>query len=281
MVNKIFLSILLFSAFLSSKGATVDTVTVKSGRMAKGFKCVVIKPASYKNTKKTFPVVYLLHGFSGSYNNWIKYVPGLTSYADQYQLMIVCPDGGYAGWYFDSPIDLHSQYETYIGTEVPHYIDSAYRTIRNAGQRAITGLSMGGHGAIFIAWRHPHQFGAAGSMSGVVDLKESAHKYAIEKVIGDTTNNLLAWKQYSVLYMVEHKDHILPAMIFDCGINDGFIGVNRRLHLKMMTLNIPHDYIERPGVHGWEYWKNAVSYQLLYFHKYFMAHQVNSRSVLP
>jgi S-formylglutathione hydrolase FrmB len=81
-------------------------------------------------------------------------VPELKTYADEYKVLIVCPDGGNSSWYFDSPVDSTMKYETYIGKEVPDYIDAHYKTIKNRTARAITGLSMGGHGALFIAFRH-------------------------------------------------------------------------------------------------------------------------------
>jgi S-formylglutathione hydrolase FrmB len=60
-----------------------------------------------------------------------------------------------------------------------------------------------------------------------------------------------------------------PALIIDCGTADFFFEVNERLHKELLYRNIPHDYITRPGSHNWDYWKNAVRYQLLYFYDYF------------
>ena len=63
------------------------------------------------------------------------------------------------------------------------------------------------------------------------------------------------------------KDSI--AVIIDCGIQDFIIEMSRIAHKKMAELEIPHDYIERPGKHDWRYWANAVQYQLLFFRNYF------------
>jgi S-formylglutathione hydrolase FrmB len=232
-------------------------------------KCIIILPTTYKKKKRHFPVVYLLHGYSGNYSNWITKVPDLTTYSDEYNLIIVCPDGAYASWYFDSPVNDAMHYETYIGVEVPHYIDSAYRTIADKNHRAITGLSMGGHGALFIAWRHPESFSVAGSMSGGVDLKESVHRFEIEKVLGDTLQNSANWFNNSVLNIVEKQPTSPLSLIIDCGVDDIFIAGNRRLHQKLLSLKIPHEYIERPGTHSWEYWKYSVQFQLLFFKKLF------------
>lgn len=262
-------SIFLFLIYSFVKAAKVDTVVVFSNSMQKQINCVVIKPSAYKKKKLRFSAVYLLHGYEGWYSNWIIRVPELKDYADEFEILIVCPDGDNASWYFDSPVNAKMKYETYISNEVPHYIDSSYRTIADKDHRAITGLSMGGHGALFIAWKHPEIFAAAGSMSGVVDLNEVKNKYDISNLLGDTLHFATNWKNYSVLNLVETKLSDSLALIIDDGIEDAFIEGNRRLHQKLLLLKIPHEYIERPGKHNWDYWKYAVHFQLLFFRKFF------------
>lgn len=264
--------IILLFFFVADRAvaATVDTVTVYSKAMHAGFKCVVIKPQSYKKGSTTsFPVVYLLHGWSGAYTDWINKVPVLKDYADKLDIMIVCPEGGYSSWYFDSPVDSAIRYETFIASEVPQFVDGHYRTKKNRRFRAITGLSMGGHGAFFIAFRHPGFFGACGSMSGAVELNAMKTKYDIMKRIGDTVTNAANWVNYSVDHIIENYPKDSLRIIFDCGTDDPFYKINHALHEKMLQLNIPHDYIERPGGHNWPYWYNAVKYQLLFFRDYF------------
>lgn len=263
------LFIFLLSVSLSAKAATVDTVSIYSDAMHKSSKCVVIKPEGYSKKGKQFPVVYLLHGYSGKYSNWITKVPSIKEDADRYQLMIVCPDGGYSSWYFDSPVDPTSKYETYVGVEVPAYIDAHYKTIKNRTARAITGLSMGGHGGMFLGFRHASTFGACGGISGGMDIRPFKKSWDLLKVIGDSATHAADWENLSVINVVEHKPTDSLAIIFDCGTSDFFYDVNKALHEKLLRLNIPHDYIERPGQHDWNYWNNAVGYQLLYFKRYF------------
>jgi S-formylglutathione hydrolase FrmB len=249
-MKKIFFLFLLFIIRDFARAAHVDSIFIFSNAMQKNIRCVVIEPSSYKNKLKRFPVVYLLHGYAGDFSNWIKKVPEIKNYADEFNMIIVCPDADYASWYFDSPVNPKMKYETYIATEVPHYIDSAYKTIADKDHRAITGLSMGGHGALFIAWRHSEIFAAAGSMSGGVDLTESKNKFEIVKMLGDTLNYAGNWKNYSVVNIVENKSANPLAIIIDDGIDDIFIAGNRRLHQKLLQLKIPHEYIERPGNHS-------------------------------
>ncbi len=268
--------ILLFTiCFFSARlfAGTVDTVSIYSNSMHKSMKAVVIKPDSYRKKKNHFPVVYLLHGYSGNYSNWIMKVPALKKYADDFQLIIVCPDGAYGSWYFDSPIDTAYRYETYITSEVVSFTDANYRTIADKKHRAITGLSMGGHGGLFLALRHAGVFGAAGSMSGGVDLNESKGRFDVDKRIGDTVLQANNWHDLSVLNVIEHYTNTDVKIMFDCGVNDIFIEGNRKLHQKMLQLKIPHEYDERPGAHNWQYWGDAVPFQLLFFQRYFLSGQ--------
>ena len=265
------LLIFIFYAF-AAKAGTVDTVTIYSNSMHKSIKAVVIKPDSYQVKNKRFPVVYLLHGYDGWYSNWIIRAPELKDYADTRQIIIVCPDGATSSWYFDSPVDATYRYETHIAKEVVVFIDKNFRTIADNKHRAITGLSMGGHGALFLALRHPHIFGAAGSMSGVVDLKQTHNRFDISKRIGDTITHAKDWYDLAVINLIEKYTKTKQKIIFDCGNKDIFIEGNRRLHQKMLQLKIPHEYIERKGEHNWDYWRNAIPFQLQYFQHFFQQH---------
>jgi S-formylglutathione hydrolase FrmB len=253
----------------SAQASSVDTVSVFSNSMQKDIRCVVIKPDGYKKKRNRYPVVYLLHGYSGDYANWVKRVPELGQYADAQQLLIVCPDGGYSSWYFNSPIDSTIRYETHIVEEVVPYIDGHYKTIADRQHRAITGLSMGGHGALFLAWRHAQVFGACGSMSGGVDINASRQKFDIMKRIGDTLTHADNWKRYAVVNIIDNPPAAALAIVIDCGTADFFYDINKNLHQKMLRLGIAHDYTERPGQHNWAYWQNAVPYQLLFFKRFF------------
>lgn len=263
--------IIIFSFLLlsiSAKSATVDTVAIFSNSMNRAVKTVIIRPASY-NENKRFPVIYLLHGAFGSYSNWIIKVPHIQQLADQYQMIIVCPDGGYTSWYWDSPIDPTYQFETFVGTEVPKYIDANYKTIADRKARAITGLSMGGHGGFFLGFRHADIFSAIGSMSGALISTMITKGYGVETRLGDTAINRKYWQEWSALAVVDKypKDSVL--ITFDCGTEDQVIEMNRAMHQKLLKLKIPHEYTERPGKHDWKYWENSIDYQFLFFRKYF------------
>src|SRR6476659_9500962 len=128
-------SLVVFS--VTAHSATVDTVSIYSAAMHKNVKTVVIKPASYNAQGEKLPVVYLLHGAFGSYSNWVSKVPHIKELVDKMDMIVVCPDGGFTSWYFDSPVDSSFRYESFVSEEVPKYIDAHYNTIADSKGRAL------------------------------------------------------------------------------------------------------------------------------------------------
>jgi len=263
------LSFFLILSALFVKGAHIDTVSILMNCMQKETKICIVTPENYKENGKKLPVLYLLHGYSGNYATWVLNFPELPKDADLYNMIIVCADGGFSSWYFDSPIDTTMKYETYITQELVPYIDQNYNTINDRTGRAISGLSMGGHGALYLAIRHQDLFGAAGSMSGAVDYRPFRPNFDLTLRLGDMALYPENWEKNTVLYQLYLLKKNPLAMIIDCGVNDFVITVNRELHQQLLYFNIPHDYIERPGGHNYDYWKNALEYQMLFFHKFF------------
>ena len=265
-LNFIIIAILFFQ--LSFAASQVDTINVFSTKMKKEIKSVVVLPKNYSKSTH-YPVVYLLHGYSDNYAKWVKTVPSIKSLATEHQLILVCPDGGFSSWYLDSPIDSTFQYESYITKDLLTYVDKHYSTIADRSARAITGLSMGGHGALYLAIRNKDLFAYAGSMSGGVDLRTSTKKYDLAKRLGSYETHPEEWDNRSVVNMVNSLKNKELNMIIDCGVSDFFYQINAALHRRLIALDIDHDYIERPGVHNWEYWTNSINYQLLYFDRCF------------
>lgn len=267
-MRQLFFFLFFFICLDKAFASTVDTVDVRSTAMNKTRRCVVIVPGKGKNGKELYPTVYLLHGFSGNYSNWITRVPQLQAYADEYREVIVCPDGEFSSWYFDSPADSAFRYETYISKELPAYIEATYPVIKDRRARAISGLSMGGHGGLFLGFRHADFFGACGSMSGALLIDRITRGYQVEKRLGDTSNKQ-RYNEYSIMKQMESYPKDSLAIIMDCGTEDFIVEMSRAAHKKMLSLKIPHDYTERPGRHDWNYWATAVQYQLLFFRNYF------------
>jgi len=266
------LHILLFKVLLlilstASFAAQTDTILVHSTSMNKDIKCVVIQPAHPKQSR--LPVIYLLHGHGGNYAQWPATAPQLKQEADDMGILFVCPDGGVDSWYFDSPIDPSVRYETFMTKELIPYIDNHYPTIPDRAHRAITGLSMGGHGALYLAIRHKDLFGAAGATSGGVDFRTFPNNWGIKKDLGTISDHKENWDNNTVINVIDSLHNGELRIIFDCGFSDFFLAANRSLHQKLLDKKIDHDYIERPGSHNGAYWRNSIDYQLLFFWKFF------------
>jgi S-formylglutathione hydrolase FrmB len=264
------ITVFLFAVFIiaSSNAAVIDTIRVFSKSMKKDVPVVIIRPDNY-NSGNELPVVYLLHGYSGNQLDWVKKSRDFEKSADLYNLIIVCPDGGFNSWYWDSPVDPKSQYETFVSDELVKAIDSKYATIKNRTGRAITGLSMGGHGGLYLGFKHQDVYGAAGSMSGGVDIRPFPNNWDMAKQLGTYAEHPERWEKNTVINMLNLLTPNSLAIIIDCGTEDFFFAVNENLHHELLYRNIPHDYITRPGAHNWNYWTNSVKYQLLFFRNYF------------
>ena len=255
--------------------AKVDTIEVYSTSMDKMIKNVVITPSKQHKKKQQYPLLFLLHGAGGDYSVWIKSVPELEKYADQYGIIIVCPDGKSTSWYFDSPIDPTMRYKTYINKELYTHITTHYPIHPAAKMHAISGLSMGGHGAMYAAIHFPKQWGVAGCLSGGVDFRPFPDSWEIKKRLGNYAENKAEWDKQVVINLVDRIKPNTLKITIDCGVGDFFLAGNRALHTKLQALNIPHDYSERPGNHNWTYWRNAIKYQMIFFDTCFKASGYN------
>ena len=253
-----------------------DTIEVMSQAMGRTIKNVVTLPIDFfihdvEAEGIRYPVLYLLHGAYGCYSDWPKKAD-LHRLANEYKVIIVCPDGQ-DSWYFDSPIDPTMQFETYVSKELVEYIDSHYPTYANRYMRAITGLSMGGHGALFLAFRHPDLFWSCGSMSGNMDITPYPDKWHIKDRLGEQAENPQRWRDHTVCNLVDQVKNcpLKPAqnIIIDDGLNDIFIQNNIALHEQLVEAGIDHDFTVRPGRHSWDYWVNSLDYHMLFFDKAF------------
>lgn len=265
MKKKLLLLICCISA-IYSRAQQVDTIEVFSPSMNVHVKNVVVLPADYERHTNV-PVLYLLHGYGGNHKDWLRMKPDLPELSTRYRMIVVCPDGKNS-WYWDSPVNPKMKYETYVTNELTGYMDSHYKTIKDRSGRAITGLSMGGHGGLWLGIRHQNIFGACGSISGGVDIRPFPENWEMKTLLGAYSENRERWDNFTVINQLQH---ILPgtAIIIDCGTDDFFYEVNEQLHKAMLNRNIRHDYISRPGAHDARYWSNSIEYQLLFFYHFF------------
>ena len=226
---------------MTAFAAKVDTISVASqGYLETPMRVAVITPESAR-PDAGYRTVYLLNGYGGDHRAWLKTQPRLPELADQYGMVIVMPDGR-DSWYWDSPVDKGMQMESFITKVLVPYINDNYDVDRRASHRAITGLSMGGHGALWLSMRHPDIFGNAGSMSGGVDIRPFPKSWKMAKRLGDKESNPELWERMTVINLVDSLKPGTLNITFDCGRDDFFAKVNNNLHERLDEAGIAHDY---------------------------------------
>ena len=255
--------LLLLLTGLKVWSATVTNIVVPSPVMKRDIPVTVILPEAYRSDSARLPVLYLLHGYSDNNQTWSART-SIKDLADQYGIIVICPDGGYSSWYFDSPVDPAWRYETFVARELVAYADGHYRTLPKRESRALAGQSMGGHGAMYLAIRHPDKFSVIVCLSGGVDLRPFPDEWDIAKRLGSLKDYPDRWSANSVITLASNLPPGELVISIDCGTDDFFIQVNRNLHQLLLTRQVPHDYTERPGGHNWQYWPDAIKYEMLF-----------------
>lgn len=223
----------------------------------------ILLPGDYFHSDRHYPVLYLLHGWHGDFQNWST-LTNLIEYAKDLPLIIVMPDAG-DSWYVNSASAPQDKFETYIVRDLINEVDQHWRTLRSSHRRAIAGLSMGGYGAIKFAAKFPDTFTFAGSISGAfnapaVELAETRAdlRPSLEKVFGAASSNTRT--ENDVYKLLERANTAqLPYFYIDCGSGDvTFIASNRSLAGVLSQRKIPYEYHELPGSHSWLYWDQRL-----------------------
>lgn len=258
------LLLLVFTAWLCA--GAFEIREVPTSNLSVSAKVTVATP-SVLTSGSRFPTVYLLNGHGGDNLSWNKII-NIDSLANEYQVIIVCP-AGLDSWYWDSPVKPGVKMESYITEDLIPWIDNNYPTNPCREQRAVTGYSMGGHGALWLAFRHPDLFGNAGSMSGGVDFTPWPKSWNIPDHLGSYAKNKTRWQDHTVKSLIPSVPPGEVNIIFDCGTDDFFFDINNRLHSDLTARNIPHVYLTSSGAHTSSYWRKAIVPQLDYFKAHF------------
>lgn len=251
-------------AAIGARAFVTDTLTVDAtGYLPESMKVAVITPDTAM-PEKGYPSVYLLNGYGGDYTSWLNIRKDLGELADSYGMLFVLPSG-MDTWYWDAPANPDVRMESFFTEVLVPHIDANYPTDTRAANRAVMGLSMGGHGALWLGIRHPDIWKNAGSTSGGVNIIPFPDSWKMKKALGTYKENPAVWNSHTVINLVPSLKPGTNNIIFDCGSEDFFADVNAQLHQALLKAGIPHDYISRPGTHNSAYWANALPYQLLYF----------------
>lgn len=207
-------------------------------------------------------VFYLLHGWNGNYRQWGGIID-LDSLARVHKLIIVCPDGFTDSWYFDAVKPNDSMYyASFFVNQLMPWVDSVYKT--NDKKHYISGLSMGGYGALYLYLHYPDRFAAVASSSGAVSFTHPLmQNFGIDKRLGLYPSNTKQWKQMSVLSLVKSKKLSKEHRIYlDIGDKDPFLKDNQTLMDYLKTTQASAQLKIMEGGHNKSYWKKSLKYQI-------------------
>ena len=208
------------------------------------------------------PALFLLHGWSGCYRNWAD-KSDLQAVADESGFIIICPDGFYDSWYVNGKNPEDMQWRDFFDKELYPQIMEKYFLAPE--KTFITGLSMGGHGAINLFLDHTSRFRGAGSMSGVLDLNEEQGRLGLERLLGPYGPENPRHDEESAIRRIERAKGTDKLMVISCGYSDKLYPCNRAFCERCKELGVPYVELYSPGVHSWKYWDYALRLHLWYF----------------
>lgn len=228
-------------------------------------------PDGYNTSSRNYPVLYLLHGYSGDETNWLqsgemqRIADKAIGDGDATEMIIVMPRARNS--YYINQYDGKVPYEDMFFKELIPYIDKTYRTRPEKNFRAIAGLSMGGYGAFYYSLHQPECFSACVPISAAVFQDDTIemrrndpeYKELYARLYG--TDGLEYWHKHNVFNILSNlSDDKLPKVRYyiDCGDDDFLLECNFQLHKLMQKRGIKHEFRVRDGGHTWEYWRTAL-----------------------
>jgi len=257
------------TAAFAQQGKVVESLEFDSKIVKYPVKYSIYFPPDYETSNRSYPVLYLLHGYSDDDTGWIQYGEanmtadkGIKN-GDFAPCIIVMPDGKLT-WYSNAYDGSDSWEDMFIQEFIP-FIESNYRIRSQKRFRAIAGLSMGGNGALFLAMHHSELFSSCVALSAatftdeeISDTEKNDHFFG--NLYGPKLANGVSdyWKKYCPLHIMDNTDLEKIKSVhyyLDCGDDDFLYKGNAALHVKMRDLDIPHEFRMRNGGHSWEYWR--------------------------
>ena len=241
--------------------------------------CVLLPPSYDTEKSRRYPILYLLHGL-GDNEQMLIHSGGFNLVEDLWErnqlgdLLIVTPDGG-SSFYINSR-DGHRRYEDFFLREFLPQIEKRYRIQPGRASRGIAGISMGGYGALHLAFRHPELFGSVGAHSAALLEKlptitlSDSRQLARSRILGDVFGSPLDpifWKQNDPLTIARTVNLAGLQIYFDCGSEDdyGFDAGAVALDKVLGSRHISHEFHLYPGGHNWVYLAEHLP-ALLQFH---------------
>ncbi|MCB9278164.1 MAG: esterase family protein [Lewinellaceae bacterium] len=286
MKNLLLLAASLLVASLSAQsGIVMDDLSMTSKILNMERKYAIYLPPDYATSKRSYPVLYLLHGAGDDQTGWVQFgeVLHITDQAisegTATPMIIVMPDAdtGQRG-YFNDPKG-NWRYEDFFFEEFMPFIEKTYRIKGQKRYRAVAGLSMGGGGSFMYALHHPELFSSACPLSastGPLSLEDAKSWLSRRATVAYTDSEIESYyNQYSALALLEtvKTDDVKSVRWYiDCGDDDFLYEGNALVHIAMRKKEIKHEYRVRDGAHNWTYWREALPVVLSFvsdaFHQY-------------
>jgi S-formylglutathione hydrolase FrmB len=214
---------------------------------------IFLPPGYNDNPSRHYPTVFMLHGWSGTYQEWMDYglLNGTQDLVNRQEIqpyIIVLPLGDMDYWL--NHANGGPRWADYLTYEVVDLVDSQYRTIPDKAYRAIGGLSMGGHGALQIAFNYPELFTIVGADSPTLRPREIAWDY-----FGDAAY----YATIDPISLAKVKDLSQYKIWIDIGLDDTLWRPRaNELHQVLLSRGKAHSFTEYPGGHGYDVWATHV-----------------------
>lgn len=206
--------------------------------------------------RRTYPVLYLLHGLTDDHTAWLRY-SSIERYAAARGLAVVMPEA-HRSFYTD--MDKHRRYWTFVSEELPDIAEALFPVRDTRRHRYVAGLSMGGYGAFKLALGRPDRYYAAASLSGVTDFG------SIDAFMGDEAVAIRGGRAaagsdgdlFELARCVAASNGPKPLLYQCCGTEDELYGENVRFRDHAAGLKLDLRYEEEPGGHDWDYWDRHI-----------------------
>jgi len=270
-----FLYILYFpSAFASGR---VECNSLSSKILGHPVPYCVVLPASFDADKtRHFPVLYALHGLGDNEQFFVhsglwNLIEDLRDRSELKDFLIATPAGG-ASFYINSK-DGKVRYEDFLLQEFFPFIEKRYRAAPGRANRAISGVSMGGFGALHLAFRHPELFSSVSAHSAALIEKlpnflgapQSPRSRVLGGVFGIPPDPVF-WNANSPLTLARAANLSALKIYFDCGDQDdyGFDAGAAALDKILSSRKIPHEFHLYPGHHDPAYFAEHIPASLAF-----------------